>query len=85
MPSNERAIKGEKNKKTTDEEIPGKEKSKHRREAALPPTQSEPGASGEKSNRDEPKAEKQSRPKNDNKDQGDDKRKKKDEDKKSKR
>ncbi len=30
MPSNERAIKGEKNKKTTDDPIPGKEKAKGR-------------------------------------------------------
>ena len=58
MPTNERAIKGEKNKKTTDDAIPGKEKAKDRRESSLPPKQSETGKSSPTSNRDEAKAEK---------------------------
>jgi len=74
MPSNEKAIKGEKNKKTTDDPIPGKEKAKDRRESSLP-EKSNPGESG--SNRDEPKAEKQRRGENDNKDKGKEKSKKK--------
>ena len=45
MPANERAIKGGKNKKTTDDVIPGKEKSKDRRESSLPSKQS--GNSGD--------------------------------------
>ncbi len=78
MPSNERAIKGEKNKKTTDDPIPGKEKAKDRRESSLP-EKSKPGKSD--SNRDKPKAEKQNRGKNDNRDKGNEKPKKKDEEK----
>ena len=74
MPSNERAIKGEKNKKTTDDPIPGKEKAKDRRESSLP-EKSGPGKPD--SNRDEPKAEKQNRGENDNKDKGNEKPKKK--------
>ena len=85
MPTNDRAVKGEKNKKTTDEVIPGKEKAKDRRESSLPPKQSESGKSKPTSNRDEPKAEKQQRGVNDNKDKGKEKPKKKDEEKKSKR
>jgi hypothetical protein len=38
MPTKPRAITGEKNKKTTDEVIPGKEKAKDRRESSLPET-----------------------------------------------
>ena len=45
MPTNERAVKGEKNRKTTDDVIPGKEKSKDRREESLPQKQS--GDSGD--------------------------------------
>jgi hypothetical protein len=60
MPTNERAIKGEKNKKTTDDVIPGKEKAKDRREESLPLRQPEAGKPSPTSNRDEPKAEKQS-------------------------
>jgi hypothetical protein len=78
MATNDKAVKGEKNRKTTDEIIPGKEKAKDRREQSVPPNQSDPDASDQKSNQDEPKAEKQNRPKNDNKDKGDDKPKKKD-------
>ena len=85
MPTNERAIKGEKNKKTTDDVIPGKEKAKDRREESLPLKQAEAGKSSPTSNRDEPKAEKQRRGANDNKDKGDEKPKKKTEEKKSKR
>lgn len=85
MPANERAIKGEKNKKTTDELIPGKEKAKDRRASSLPPKQSDPDKSDRKSNQDEPKAEKQRRGGIDNKDKGSEKPKKKDEDEKSKR
>jgi hypothetical protein len=84
MPTNERAIKGEKNKKTTDDVIPGKEKAKDRREESMP-KQAEAGKSSPTSNRDEPKAEKQRRGANDNKDKGDEKPKKKTEEKKSKR
>ena len=80
MPANERAIKGEKNKKTTDDVIPGKEKAKDRRESSLPPKQSD-----QNSNQDEPKAENQRRGANDNKDKGSEKPKKKDEDEKSNR
>ena len=83
MATNERAVKGEKNKKTTDDTIPGKEKAKDRRENSLPPKQSEPGGSGKTSNQDEPKAEKQNRGKNDNQDKGDEKPKKKDQNKKN--
>ncbi len=85
MATNQRAVKGEKNKKTTDDVIPGKEKAKDRRESSLPPKQSDPEKSDRKSNRDEPKAEKQRRDANDNKDKGKEKPKKKDEDEKSKR
>jgi hypothetical protein len=74
MPSNERAIKGEKNKKTTDDPIPGKEKAKDRRESSLP-EKSKPGESD--SNRDQPKAENQGSGKNDANDKGDKKPKKK--------
>ncbi len=80
MPTNERAVKGEKNKKMTDEVIPGKEKAKDRRESSLPPKQSD-----RKSNQDEPKADKQQRDANDSTDEGDEKPKKKKEEKKSKR
>ena len=85
MPTNERAIKGEKNKKTTDEVIPGKEKAKDRRESSLPPKQSGPNKSDRTSNQDAPKAERQQRGANDNKDKGSEKPKKKDEDEKSNR
>ncbi|MBA3784559.1 MAG: hypothetical protein H0X15_03340 [Acidobacteria bacterium] len=51
----------------------------------MPPKQSDPDKSGRKSNQDEPKAEKQRRGANDNKDKGNEKTQKKDEDKKSKR
>jgi hypothetical protein len=67
MPTNERAIKGEKNKKTTDNVIPGKEKAKDRREESLP-KRSAPGTADGKSNQDGPKAEKQILAENDNKD-----------------
>ncbi|MDQ3713237.1 MAG: hypothetical protein M3388_13595 [Acidobacteriota bacterium] len=80
MPANERAIKGKKNKKTTDEVIPGKEKAKDRRESSLLPKQSD-----RNSNQDEPKADKQQRDANNNTDKGDKKPKKKKEEKKSKR
>jgi len=63
MPSKERAITGEKNKKTTEDPIPGKEKAKDRRESSLP-EQPKPGKTN--SNQDEPKAENQGRGKNDN-------------------
>ena len=76
--------KGEKNKKTTAEEIPGKEKSKDRREKSLPMNR-ENDESDPKSNRDQPKAEKQRRTENDNKDKGKEKPKKKNEEKSSKR
>jgi hypothetical protein len=82
MPSQERAIKGEKNKKTTDEVIPGKEKSKDRREESLP-QQSDPDKSGEPSNQDTPKAKKQPSKTGDNTNKGDAKPKKKNEEKKS--
>ena len=85
MPTNERAIKGEKNKKTTDDKIAVKEKEKGRRESSLPPKQADPNKSDRKSNQDEPKAEKQRLGANDNKDKGIEKPKKKDENKKSKR
>ena len=75
--ANDKAIKGEKNKKTTDDKISGKEKAMDRRESSLPPKQSDPDESDPKSNQDEPKAEKQRRQENDNKDKGDEKPKKK--------
>ncbi len=53
MPTNDRAVKGEKNKKTTDDPIPGKEKSKDRRDAALPQTQTSSGKSSEKNNQND--------------------------------
>ena len=81
--ANDKAIKGEKNKKTTDDAIPGKEKAMDRRESSLPPKQSDPDESGPKSNQDEPKAEKQRRAEND-KDKGDQKPKKKNKERKSK-
>lgn len=56
--ANETAEKGEKNKKTTDDPIAGKEKAKNRREESLPETNSDQNSSDRKSNRDEPKAEK---------------------------
>jgi hypothetical protein len=52
MPANSRAEKSEKNKKTTDDAIVGKEKSKDRRESSLPPKQSEPSASGKTISKD---------------------------------
>jgi hypothetical protein len=70
------AVKGEKNKKTTEETIPGKEKAKNRRESSLE-SNKENDESDPKSNQDAPKAEKQTRPENDNKDKGKDKPKKK--------
>lgn len=42
MPTNDRAEKGEKNKKTTDESIPGKEKAKNRPDDGLSPQASKP-------------------------------------------
>ncbi|MEJ7863327.1 MAG: hypothetical protein WKF90_16980 [Pyrinomonadaceae bacterium] len=55
--TNETAEKGEKNKKTTGEIIPGKEKFKDRRDSSLPAKNSDPDESDRKSNQDEPKAE----------------------------
>ena len=42
MPTDERAEKGEKNKKTTDDSIPGKEKAKNRPDTGLSPQASRP-------------------------------------------
>ena len=45
MPTNEEAFRGKKNKKTTADPIPGKEKAKDRRESSLPSNQSNTGKS----------------------------------------
>ncbi len=42
MPTQERAVKGEKNKKTTDDSIPGKEKAKGRVDTGLSPQAEKP-------------------------------------------
>ena len=42
MPTNERAVKGEKNEKTTDDSIPGKEKSKNRIDTGFSPQAEKP-------------------------------------------
>lgn len=42
MPTDERAEKGEKNKKTTDDSIPGKEKAMNRPDTGLSPQASKP-------------------------------------------
>jgi hypothetical protein len=83
MPAKERAITGEKNKKTTDDVIPGKEKSKDRRQTSLPEQESAPGKTGRKSNQDEPKAKKQNQGENNDNDKGKSKPKKKDGEKES--
>jgi hypothetical protein len=70
MPTNKRTIEGEKNKKITDDNIPGKEKAKYKREKSLPTI-----------NRDTPKAKKQAQNIN-NTGKGKAKPKKKDEEKK---
>ena len=54
MATNQKAEKGEKNKKTTDDPVAGKEKAKNRREDSLPRNK-ENDESDKKSNRDEPK------------------------------
>ena len=69
----DKAVKGDKNRKETEKKIPGKEKARDRRESSLPPKYSDPDKADKKSNQDEPKAEKQARSKNDNKDKGKDK------------
>lgn len=42
MSTHERAVKGEKNEKTTDDSIPGKEKSKNRPDTGLSPQATQP-------------------------------------------
>ena len=68
--------KGDKNKKTTEGKIAGKEKAKNARKSSLEPKDSDPDKSDPKSNRDEPKAKKRDRDQNE--DNGKDKPKKKD-------